>query len=60
MTRGFAVTKLRGEDGISSAVAAMPSGGEVRVFFFQLQPRCEASGRVVIEAPSDAASTLGA
>jgi superfamily II DNA or RNA helicase len=46
--------------GGSSAVAAMPSSGEVREFFAQLQVRREASGKVVIEAPAEAASTLGA
>jgi superfamily II DNA or RNA helicase len=44
----------------TTAVAAMPSSGEVREFFSQLQVRREASGKVVIEAPADAASTLGA
>ena len=37
-----------------------PSAGEVREFFSQLQVRREASGKVVIEAPAEAASTLGA
>jgi superfamily II DNA or RNA helicase len=46
--------------GSTRAVAAMPSSGEVREFFSQLQVRREASGRVVIEAPAEAASTLGA
>jgi superfamily II DNA or RNA helicase len=44
----------------TSAVAAMPSAGEVREFFSQLQVRREPSGKVVIEAPPEAASTLGA
>jgi superfamily II DNA or RNA helicase len=42
------------------AVAAMPSSSDVREFFSQLQVRREASGKIVIEAPSEAASTLGA
>ena len=46
--------------GATSAVAAMPSSGEVREFFSQLQVRREVSGKVVIEAPAEAASTLGA
>ncbi len=41
-------------------VAAMPSSGEVREFFSQLRVRREVSGNVVIEAPPEAASTLGA
>ena len=46
--------------GENLAVAAMPSSGEVREFFSQLQVRREPSGKVVIEAPAAAASTLGA
>jgi superfamily II DNA or RNA helicase len=42
------------------AVAALPSAGEVRQFFGQLQVRRGDNGRVVIEAPAEAASTLGA
>jgi hypothetical protein len=41
-------------------VAALPALAEVREFFAQLQVRREASGKVVIEAPAEAASTLGA
>jgi superfamily II DNA/RNA helicase len=48
------------ESGATRAVAAMPSSGEVREFFSQLQVRREPSGKVVIEAPAEAASTLGA
>jgi superfamily II DNA or RNA helicase len=46
--------------GATAAVAAMPSSVEVREFFSQLQVRREVSGKVVIEAPAEAASTLGA
>jgi superfamily II DNA/RNA helicase len=42
------------------AVAALPSAGGVREFFSQLQVRREAGGRIVIEAPAEAATTLGA
>lgn len=42
------------------ATAAMTSSGDVREFFSQLRVRREASGSVVIEAPPEAASTLGA
>ncbi len=52
--------QFREGQGVSSAVAALPSAGEVREFFSQLQVRREASGNVVIEAPPEAASTLGA
>ncbi len=45
---------------MTQAAAAMPSSGEVREFFSQLQVRREPSGKVVIEAPAEAASTLGA
>jgi superfamily II DNA or RNA helicase len=55
-----AATSFREGQGVSSAVAALPSAGEVRDFFSQLQVRREASGNVVIEAPPEAASTLGA
>jgi hypothetical protein len=44
----------------ATAVAALPSAGEVRQFFGQLQVRRADNGRVVIEAPAEAASTLGA
>ena len=44
----------------TSSVAALPSAGEVREFFSQLQVRRAPSGNVVIEAPPEAASTLGA
>ena len=44
----------------ASAVAALPAAGEVREFFSQLQVRRAPSGNVVIEAPAEAASTLGA
>ncbi len=46
--------------GVSRAAAAMPSSGDVREFFSQLRVRREVSGHVVIEAPAEAASTLGA
>jgi superfamily II DNA/RNA helicase len=42
------------------AATAMPSSGEVREFFSQLRVRREISGNIVIEAPAEAASTLGA
>ena len=45
---------------MSSAAAAMPSSGDVREFFSQLRVRLETNGKVVIEAPAEAASTLGA
>jgi superfamily II DNA or RNA helicase len=45
---------------VSSASAAMPSSGDVREFFSQLRVRREVSGNIVIEAPAEAASTLGA
>jgi superfamily II DNA or RNA helicase len=50
------------ETGIATttAVAALPTAGGVRDFFSQLQVRREPSGQVVIEAPPEAASTLGA
>ena len=43
----------------TSAAAAMPSSGDLREFFSQLHVRRESSGKIVIEAPSEAASTLG-
>jgi superfamily II DNA/RNA helicase len=43
-----------------SAKAAMPSSGEVRELFAQLKISRQAGGGVVIEAPAEAASTLGA
>ena len=45
---------------VTSSVAAMKASGDVRELFSQLQVRREASGKVVIEAPAEAASTLGA
>jgi SNF2 family DNA or RNA helicase len=42
------------------AATAMPSSGEVREFFSQLRVHREVSGNIVIEAPAEAASTLGA
>jgi hypothetical protein len=42
------------------AVAAMPSSGEVREFFSQLKISRQATGGVIIEAPAEAAATLGA
>jgi hypothetical protein len=42
------------------SLAALPSTAEVRQLFSQLQVRREPSGNVVIEAPPEAASTLGA
>jgi len=48
------------ETASTPAVAAMPAAGEVREFFSQLQVRRERSGNIVIEAPPEAASTLGA
>ncbi len=45
---------------VTTAVAAMPTSRDVRSFFAQLHVRREASGNVVIEAPAEAASTLGA
>jgi superfamily II DNA or RNA helicase len=43
-----------------AAVAALPAAAEVRQFFAQLQVSRAPSGKVVIEAPAEAASTLGA
>jgi len=51
---------FREADTTPAAVAALPSAGEVRQFFGQLQVRRGDNGRVVIEAPAEAASTLGA
>ena len=42
------------------AVAALPASGEVREFFSKLAVRREPSGKVVIEAPAEAASNLAA
>ncbi len=42
------------------AVAALPQASEVRELFAQLQVRRGAGGRILIEAPADAATTLGA
>jgi superfamily II DNA or RNA helicase len=44
----------------ATAVAAMPSAGEVRQFFSQLKVSRAPSGNVIIEAPEESASTLGA
>ncbi len=44
----------------ASAIAAMPSAGQVRDFFAQLKVRRAPSGNVIIEAPEESASTLGA
>jgi superfamily II DNA or RNA helicase len=44
----------------TSTVAAMPSAGQVREFFSQLKVRRAPGGNVVIEAPEESASTLGA
>ena len=44
----------------SSAVAAMPSAGQVREFFSQLKISRAPSGNIVIEATEESASTLGA
>jgi len=44
----------------TSTVAAMPAAGDVREFFSQLQVRRERTGNIIIEAPPEAASTLGA
>jgi len=46
--------------GATRTVAAMPDSVDVRSFFAQLQVRRESSGNIVIEAPDEAASTLGA
>jgi superfamily II DNA or RNA helicase len=43
-----------------SAVAAMPASADVRDFFSKLAVRREPSGKVVIEAPAEAASNLAA
>ena len=51
---------LEEPSGVTMAAAAMPSSGEVREFFSQLRVRREVGGNVVIEAPAEAASTLGA
>jgi superfamily II DNA or RNA helicase len=51
---------IANEGSLASAVAALPAAGEVREFFSQLQVRRAPSGNVVIEAPPEAASTLGA
>ena len=45
---------------MASAVAALPAAGDVREFFSQLQVSRAPSGNVIIEAPPEAASTLGA
>ena len=43
-----------------AAVAALPPMGDVRQLFSQLHVRRESSGKIVIEAPAEAASTLSA
>jgi superfamily II DNA or RNA helicase len=43
-----------------TSVAALPSPGAVRDLFSQLKVRRQRGGNVVIEAPAEAASTLGA
>jgi superfamily II DNA or RNA helicase len=48
------------ESPTAAAVAAIPAAGEVRELFSQLQVRRAPSGNVVIEAPPEAATTLGA
>jgi Helicase conserved C-terminal domain len=48
------------DSAMTSTVAALPSAGGVREFFAQLQVRRAQNGNVVIEAPAEAASTLGA
>jgi hypothetical protein len=45
---------------IQPARAALPPAGEVKRLFGQLQVRRSERGNVVIEAPAEAASTLGA
>jgi hypothetical protein len=47
-------------DTAAGSASALPTMGEVRQLFAQLQVRREPSGKVVIEAPSEAASTLSA
>ncbi len=47
-------------DATGRALAALPGTGEVRQLFSQLQVRRESNGRVVIEAPAEAASSLSA
>ncbi len=44
----------------TASVAAMPGAGEVRQFFSQLKVSRAPSGNVVIEAPEESASILGA
>ncbi len=45
---------------VPSEPAVVPAPGEVRRLFNRLQIRRETDGRVIIEAPADAASELGA
>ena len=47
-------------DSTTSAIAAMPSAGQVRQFFSQLKVSRAPGGNVVIEATEESASTLGA
>jgi SNF2 family DNA or RNA helicase len=49
-----------GSVGVVPAVAESNAGGEVRRLFSQLQIRRESDGRVILEAPAEAASALGA
>jgi superfamily II DNA or RNA helicase len=48
------------EDQVPRAVAALPPVSEVKKLFGQLQVRRSDRGNVVIEAPAEAATTLGA
>jgi len=48
------------DEGFAPAAAALPPVGEVKRLFSQLQVRRSDRGNVVIEAPAEAASTLGA
>lgn len=47
-------------DSTTSVIAALPSAGQVREFFSQLKVSRAPGGNVVIEAPEESASTLGA
>ncbi len=48
------------DEEVPPAIAALPPVGEVKRLFGQLQVRRSDRGNVVIEAPAEAASTLGA
>jgi superfamily II DNA or RNA helicase len=50
----------KGDGQAPPAIAALPPVGEVKKLFSQLQVRRSERGSVVIEAPAEAASTLGA